>query len=150
MAFKSKMVGHDAVMRRLREIAPEAEKEVAVAQIEAAEELAGAIEDRAPIGQGPDAGDYRASIRGGRIADNPGADVFGQRKTKDPNATGVFANFKWRWIEFGTRERFRKNGASSGVMPRQPHIYPTFREHRKAIRRKVARAVNRALRKTRS
>lgn len=133
-------------MRRLRQLVPDAEKEVAKAQLEAAEELADAIEDRAPIGRGPDAGDYRASIKAGRLADAPGGSLMGSR-TKDPNATGVFANFKWRWIEHGTVERFRKNGASSGSMPRQPHIFPTFREHRKRIRRKIAGAMNRAVRR---
>jgi HK97 gp10 family phage protein len=147
MAIKARFLGREAVMRRLRKLVPDAEKEAAKAQLEAAEELAEAIEARAPIGRGDDAGDYRASIRGGRIADAPGKSVRGTRATKDPNATGVFANYKWRWIEFGTAERFKKNGASSGKMPAEPHIFPTYRAMKKKIRRKVAGGINEAVRR---
>lgn len=149
MAFKSKMLGRDAVMRKLRDLVPDAEKEAAKAQIEAADELAIAIKARAPVGRDEGAGDYRASIRGGRIAEAPERAVIGARRSKDPNATGVFANHKWRWLEFGTAERFKKTGASTGQMPAQPHIFPTFRQYRKKIRRKVATAINWAVRKAR-
>lgn len=159
MALKAQFLGRDAVMRRLGDLVPEAEKDIAAAQMEAAEDLAGEIESRAPIGDGPTAGDYRASIRAGRLADRAlDRRVGGQvlvtnagkqfRATKDPNATGVFASFKWRWIEFGTKERFRKSGASSGVMPRQPHVMPTYRAARPRIRRKIAAALRKAIRRT--
>jgi len=147
MAMKAKMLGRDAVMRRLRELVPEAEKEAAKAQLEAAQDLAKQIAARAPVGVDEGSGDYKASIRAGRLADNPGRDLVGTRRTSDPNAAGVFANYKWRWIEFGTKERFKRSGASTGAMPRQPHIFPTFRANRKRIRRKVANAINRAVRK---
>lgn len=140
------MLGRAAVMRRLNQLVPEAEKQLAEAQLEAAEDLAAAIRPRAPV----DEGEYRDSIRGGRVADNPGVAPAGLRQTKDKNATGVFANFKWRWIEFGTGERVQKTtGRRVGRMPAQPHIFPTFRAKRKAIRRKMANTVNKAIRKVR-
>lgn len=145
MAIKAKMLGRAAVMRRLNHLVPEAEKQLADAQLEAAVDLADAIRPRAPVNDG----EYRDSIRGGRLDDNPGAAPVGLRQTKDRNATGVFALFKWRWIEWGTKARFRKDGSSSGVMPAHPHILPTFRAKRKVIRRKMANAVNKAVRKFR-
>lgn len=155
MAFKAKMLGRDAVMRKLRELVPEAEKDLAVAQLEAAEDLAGAIADRAP----KDSGDYASSIEGARLADKPaGRRVGGKVRetqtgralgaTKDPNATGVFASFKWRWLEFGTAERIqKKTGRKVGRMPAQPHVFPTYRGKLKAIRRRMAGAVNKAVRR---
>lgn len=149
MAIKAKFMGREALTKRLRQLVPEIDLVTAAAQLEAAEDLAAAIEARAPLGEGDDAGDYRASIKGGRIADNPGKAVIGVSSTKDPNATGVFADFKWRWLEFGTAERtVKKTGKSSGRMPAQPHIFPTYRAKKKAIRRKVASAINRAVRRT--
>lgn len=147
MAMKATMMGRDAVMRRLRELVPDAEKEAAQAQLEAAEDLAKQIKARAPVGIDEGAGEYKASIRAGRLADNPGKQLVGRTPTKDPNATGVFADYKWRWIENGTKERFRKNGGATGMMPRKPHIFPTFRANRKRIRRKIANAINRAVRR---
>jgi HK97 gp10 family phage protein len=148
MAIKAKFMGREALMKRLRQLVPEIDQMVATAQLEAAEDLAAAIEERAPIGDGDDAGDYRASIKGGRIADHPGKAVIGTSDIKDKNATGVFANRKWRWLEFGTSERkVKKTGKSSGRMPAQPHIFPTYRAKKKAIRRKVSTAINRAVRR---
>lgn len=133
-------------MRKLNQLVPEAEKELAEAQLEAAVDLADAIRPHAPV----DDGDYQRSIRGGRVADNPGAAPIGLRRTKDKNATGVFADFKWRWIEFGTGERVQKTtGRRVGRMPAKAHIFPIFRAKRKAIRRKMAGAVNKAVRKVR-
>ncbi|MGN6146880.1 MAG: HK97-gp10 family putative phage morphogenesis protein [Mesorhizobium sp.] len=145
MAIKAKMLGREAVMRKLNQLVPEAEKELAEAQLDAAVDLADAIRPRAPV----DEGDYARSIEGARLADKPGTAVIGA-STKDKNATGVFADHKWRWIEFGTGERVQKTtGRRVGRMPAQPHIMPTYRAKIKAIRRKMAGAVNKAVRKVR-
>ncbi len=148
MAIRGKFVGREKLAKRLRTLVPDIDQEAAKAQLEAAEELAEAIEQRAPLGHGPSPGDYRASIRGGKLSDNPGAAVFGLRQTKDKNATGIFASFLWRWLEYGTAKRTVKStGKSSGKMEAQPHIFPTYRQHKKRIRRKVASAINRAVRR---
>lgn len=84
--------------------------------------------------------------------------------TKDPNAWGIFAEWYWRFIEFGTRAhvikarrggflrftkgdgtRVRARRVSHPGSPRQPHIFPTYRAYRKRIRRRVASAINKAL-----
>jgi len=145
MAIRAKFMGREKLAKRVRELVPDIDQEAAKAQLEAAEELAEAIEQRAPIGE---TGDYRSSIRGGKLSDNPGAAVFGLRQTKDKNATGIFASFLWRWLEYGTAQRTVKStGKSSGKMTAQPHIFPTYRQHQKRIRRKVANAINRAVRR---
>lgn len=143
--FKVKMLGREAVMRRLRQLVPDAEKEVAVEQLEAARELAGGIAARAPRGE---TGEYAASIQGDRLANRPDSATVGTRPTKDPNATGVFASHKWRWLEFGTAERVQKTtGRRVGRTPAQPHIFPTYRAMKKRIRRRIAGAVNKAVRR---
>lgn len=124
-------------MRKLRAIVPEAEKELAKAQLEGAQELATRIKGRAPARTG----DYRTSIQGDRLANRPKERAVGRGlkgQTKDPNATGVYAEFIWRFLEFGTVK-----------MPARPHIFPTYRAYKKKLRRKMAGAVNKAVRKAR-
>jgi HK97 gp10 family phage protein len=140
---RAKFEGRAKVMARLRNIVPGAEANLAVAQLEAAKELASAIRTRAPV----DTGTYRNSIQGDRLASRPaGRRVGGRLKatrvgkelsaTKDPNATGIFAEYIWRFLEFGTVK-----------MAARPHIFPTYRAMKPRIRRKMAGAVNKAVRK---
>lgn len=136
MAFRAKFEGREKVMARLRAITPTAEVELATAQLDAAKGLADKIRPRAPRRTGA----YAASIEGDKLTNRPnaGRSAVGLKgQTKDKNATGIFADFKWNWLEFGTVN-----------MARQPHIFPTFRQERRTIKRKMATAVNRALRKT--
>ena len=156
------MMGREALMRKLNQVVPEADKQLADAQLDAAKDLAGKISARAPT----DSGEYKASIEGGRLADRPGqASILGGRATKDKNATGVFAAWYWRFLEFGTSAhiiraknapalRFRGRGGQmvskeSVAHPgsaAQPHVFPTWRAFRKTARRQVAKAVNKAVR----
>jgi len=142
MRIKVKVEGRGALMARLRAIVPEAEKNLAVAQLEGAKELASRIKPRAPRNTGA----YAASIEGDRLSNRPGQRRVGGKvkstsagrelsATKDPNATGIFADFKWRWLEFGTVK-----------MAARPHIFPTYRAFKKQLRRKMASAVNKAVR----
>lgn len=164
MGVKAKMLGREATMRKLRKIVPEAETQLAAAQIEVAQEAAGKIAARAPVGE---TGEYKSSIEGARLADRPGRErVVGGQTTKDPNATGVFAAWFWRFLEFETAPHviraknapaLRFQGRDGGLIsresvnhpgtPAQPHIFPTWRAYRKTARRKMANAVNRAVRK---
>ncbi|HEX5933520.1 MAG TPA: HK97-gp10 family putative phage morphogenesis protein [Pseudorhizobium sp.] len=140
MAFKAKMLGRDKTMRLLNGIVPEAEKELAKAQIEAAQSVASKIKPRAP---GPRTGVYQASIQAARLADRPKERAVGggasNSNTKDPNATGVFADYIWRFLEFGTVK-----------MAKRPHIFPTWRQERKKVRSKMAAAVRKAVKKAKS
>ena len=154
-------------MRRLRALVPQAEKELAQAQLEGAQELADRIRPRAP-----GSGRYRASIQADRLANRPSKRAIGAKglkgQTKDPNATGVFADWRWRFLEYGTKAHviepktgeylvFRgKDGNLVSVRRvqhpgsvKQPHIFPTYRAYRKKLRRKMATAVNKAVRKAR-
>lgn len=136
MKVKAKFIGREALYARLRQLVPNAEKELAQAQLEGAIELANRIKPRAP---GPRTGQYQASIQGDRLANRPGKRAIGKGlkgATKDPNATGVFAEYIWRFLEWGTVK-----------MAAKPHIFPTYRAYRKKLRRKMAGAVNKAVRK---
>lgn len=140
MAFKAKMLGREKVTRLLNQIVPEAEKELAKAQLEGAQSVANKIKPRAP---GPRTGAYQASIQAARLADRPKERALGRgasnSNTKDPNATGVFADFIWRFLEFGTVK-----------MAKHPHIFPTWRQERKRVRRNMAAAVRKAVKKAKS
>lgn len=137
MAIKAKFLGREAVMKKLNAMLPDAERELAQAQMDVAREAASRIAARAPVGA---TGDYKASIQADRLADRPKNELLGAiRETKDKNATGVFAKFTWRFLEFGTVN-----------MVARPHIFPTWRAYRKTARRKMAAAVNKAVRKAKS
>lgn len=175
--FKGQWVGRERLMRRLSQLVPEAEKQLADAQLQAGEDLAEKIQSRAPVGV---SGEYKASIHAERLADSAGTRRVGGKikdttagkaiiKTKDKNAVGIYAGFIWRFLEFGTRAHtikakngpllvFKgKDGNNIAVpsvqhpgMPRQPHVFPTYRAEKKKIRRKMAAAVNKAVRKIKS
>lgn len=135
--MRAKFQSREKIMARLRAITPAAETELAAAQLDAAKDLADKIKRRAPRRTGR----YAASLVGAKLSSRPGGSLIGRGvkgRTKDKNATGVFGEFIWRFLEFGTVK-----------MARQPHIFPTYRAQKKAIRRKMANAVNKALRKTR-
>lgn len=160
--FQGKWIGRGNLYKALDDLVPAAQKQLAEAQMESAQELAERIRDRAPVG---DTGEYKASIKAARVADMPGKRQVGQKnKTKDPNAAGIYADYRWRWIEFGTRAHTikgknggnlvftTKDGKSISTRsvqhpgsPAQPHIFPTYRAFRKRIRRNMANAVNRAV-----
>lgn len=162
MAFKARITpqSRDAVMKRLRELVPEAEAAAATAQEASAKELAEAIRGRARRRSGT----YADSIVAGKIAGrNDGGKPIGIEATKDPNAWGIFASFIWRFLEFGTRPHVIKaknkpnlvfNIAGKRVVTKQvvhpgnkafPHIFPTYRAMKKRIRRRVANAINKAI-----
>ena len=138
MKIKAKFEGREAVARRLQQLVPEAAKNLADTQLEVAKELANRIKPRTP---GPRSGRYMASIQGDKLSNRPGEKSVKRGlkgRTKDANATGIFAEFIWRFLEFGTVK-----------MAAKPHIFPTYRAYRKTIRRKMAGAVNKAVRKAR-
>lgn len=161
MKVKAKFANRDDVMKRLRAIVPAAEAELAKTQIEVTQELANRIRARAP--RSPGGGDYAQSIQADRLVSRPSGQalISAPRGTKDPNATGVFADYIWRFLEFGTAPHnvakgggtvkgkiSLRNGGGIGHpgTTAQPHIFPTYRAYRKTIRRKMASAVNRAVR----
>ena len=111
--FKAKFEGRDKVMARLRKLVPNAERELAEAQLDSAVQLAQAIAARAPVRTGR----YRASIHGARLSGHKkgqGVGIGLRGGTKDKNATGVFALFYWRFLEFGTRQ----HGAAAACVSR--------------------------------
>ena len=166
MAIKAKFVGREKLTQKLREIAPAVEVEYAKAIETGAKELADAIRARAPRGT---KGEYANSIEAARVADRPGQKMVGIEQTKDPNAWGIFANYIWRFLEYGTKAHIIKPkrtkrlvfetsdgetvSASQVKHPGQtarPHIFPTYRAMRKRVRSRVTRAINKAVKKVAS
>ena len=158
MAIKAKIQGRESLNRRLRQLVPEAEKNAAEAKQQIARDAAEAIASRAPIGPTVDkltgrarkAGAYRSSIKGGFQRDLKGGIGIGQTKSKDPDAAGVYAEYIWRFLEFGTKPHVNKGAAPGTQHPgtaKQPHVFPTWRAMQKKARRKINAAVNKAVRK---
>lgn len=161
MVFKAKVLGREALTRRLNDLAPNIEKYTAVEKKAAGDDLADAVRLRAPTGETLD---YMESIQADVIADRPAQELMGIRATKDPTAVGLFAKFIWRFLEFGTRpHNVAKGGgtvlgkkqteASGAIMHpgsiAKPHIFPTYRAMKPKIRNRIRNAVNRAIRETR-
>ena len=158
--IKSSVLGREALTKRLNDLVPEAEKQAQKAKLEVSVEAARLMAGRAPV----DTGEYRNSIVGGYQRDHPGTALAGVTPSKDKDATGIFAPFFWRFLEFGTRAHlikskggeplaFQVNGADEfasvvnhPATPAQPHIFPTWRAYRPKAKRKIAEAVNKAVR----
>ncbi|TPL36743.1 HK97 gp10 family phage protein [Mesorhizobium sp. B2-4-8] len=162
MAFKTTIVGREALQRRLDELVPEASKAAAVAKLEVAREAANRIASRAPIGA---TGVLKDSIIGARQADMPGAKAIGSNQSKDPDATGVYADFTWKFVEHGTAPHkimaknkpalvFRGKGGGPLIVAEevnhpgsraQPFVFYTWKAYRKAAKAKIARAISKAV-----
>lgn len=145
MAFKTKVLGRDALSRKLNSLVPAAEAATAKAKIEVAQEAARLIEAKAPR----KSGDYRRSIKGERQADNPTKQPIGGVQSKDPDATAVYAEYIWRFLEFGTKPHLNKGQFAGTQHPgttAQPHVFPTWRAFRPKALRKVRNALNKAVR----
>jgi len=158
MAIMAELKGRDALMRRLNQLAPNVEKYAAEAKLQAAEEAAELMRERAPAGATLE---YRESFSGERLANNPNKQPVGIAQTKDPSAAGVFAEYIWRFLEFGTAPHStvkgggtvlgKKNAAANGKgmhpgTAAQPHIFPTWRAYKKKASAKIRAAVNKAVR----
>lgn len=164
MVLRAKVLGREALMKRLRQIAPDAERKAEVAKLEVVNDAASKIAAKAP--RSPGGGKYAASIRGGYQRDSVGLTSFGGKASKDPDATGVYGDYIWRFLEFGTAASTKGHrvGArstdvnqhkSEGRFARrthpgtaaQPHIFPTWRSLKPAARKKINAAINKAVRK---
>lgn len=132
---ESQLKNRQQVMDALSQVAPGIQQRLADVQMDIGNDLATAIQQRAPVRTGK----YRASIHAELLDANPEDKryIFGAR-TNDPNAVGVYGLYIWRFLEFGT-----KTGT-----PAQPHIMPTYRMKKRQMRRRMANVVNRAVRKS--
>lgn len=161
MALKAKIQGRAALMRRLNELAPNAQKYSAEAKLEVAKEAADLISAAAPF----DTGDYMYNVKGERQADNPHLAPVVGKTSKDPDATAVYAPWIWRFLEFGTKAHTIKAknkptlkfaGADGGVVSKaqvshpgtaaQPHVFPTWNEFKPRAKKRISAAINRAVR----
>lgn len=159
--MRAKFVGREVLTEKLRKLVPNAEKEYAQAIETSAKELANSIRSRAPR----DSGEYVASINADKLSNRTGKSQVGIQQTKDQNAWGIYANYIWRFIEYGTKSHIIKaknakrlfwrtdagNSATAAQVSHpgqaaQPHIFPTYRAMRKRIRSRVARSINKAVR----
>ena len=148
MALSAKIQGRAALMRRLNELAPNAEKYAAEAKLEIVKEAADKISADAPH----DTGDYMSNIKGERQADNPHLAPVTGRTSKDPDACAVYAPFIWRFLEFGTQPHENKGRFAGTQHPgtaAQPHIFDNWREFKPTAKKRINAAINRAVKEAR-
>lgn len=159
MALKAKVLGREALTRRLNELAPNVEKAIEPVKLQIAKDAARQIAAKAPV----NTGEYAQSISAGYLRDNPGKEQVGVTQTKDPSAAGVFAPWFWHFLEFGTAPHSTAPGGGTdsgklaaadapGMHPgtsAQPHVFPTWRAYRKSAMRKMRAAINKAVRDAR-
>lgn len=153
MAISAELKGRDALMRKLESLAVDIDKYAADAKLAAAEELAEAIRVRAPTGATLE---YRESIAADRVSNRPNQRAIGIQQTKDPTAAGVYAEWIWHFLEFGTAPHNTAKGGGTKKhkgpvhmhpgTPAQSHIFPTYRAMKKSIRKRILAAVNKAVR----
>lgn len=159
--MSAQLKGRESLMRRLNQLAPNIEKYSAEAKMKAAQQLADEIRARAPTGATLE---YMESLDGDLLTSRPAQEGVNIAATKDPQATGIFARFIWRFLEFGTAPHSTAKGGATvlgkkqalankaGMHPgsvAQPHIFPTYRAMKPKIRRMIMAAVNKAVREAR-
>lgn len=156
--FNAKLEKREVYERRLNAVAPKADQYLRDSEMEAGEFLADRVKSRAPRGS---TGAYARSIHANRLSDEPAATAKNKFiKTKDKNAVGLFADFIWRFLEFGTSQHSvgkgsvkKKGRHTGGVHPgtaAQPHIFPTYRANRKTIRKIVRKGLTRAVKEAKN
>lgn len=158
MVLKMKVLGREALTKRLRELAPKAIEAMDKTKMEVAQEAAAAIAARAP----KNTGNYAASIKAEFQSANADKEVLGGRKSKDPTAVGIYGSYIWRFLEFGTKastaeaprrdRRYKTRGVMTqgkgphAATPAHPHVFPVWRGMRKKALSKIRRALHKGIR----
>lgn len=148
MAIRAKVISSAKLKRRLRVFVPDAEKEMDTAKLTSMADVAAKIAARAPY----KTGEYHDSIEAGLVSANPAARKRpGYRKPKDGNAVGIFGNFIWRFLEFGTAPHVNGGMFEGSEHPgtnAKPHVFPTWRANRNAVKKAVRQGLNKAVKKS--
>lgn len=164
MAFKATIIGREALTRKLESLTPGVTEAAAKAKLEVAREAANRIAAAAPTGA---TGAYKDSIIGARQADMPGHKPLNGQSSKDPDATAVYADFVWKFLEYGTKLHVIKgkngkklsfigaNGKRVSVdavvhpgATAEPHVFPTWKAYRKTAKAKISKAISAAVKKS--
>jgi HK97 gp10 family phage protein len=129
--IKAEWKNREGVMQELQRVAPAVASALAEAQLKVAKDLAKRVKLYAPERTGR----YKDSIIGAKLSEHPDKKLVGAVGVpKDPNATGLFASYLWRWLEFGTVK-----------MKARPHIFPVYRARKPYMLRKLRLTVNNAV-----
>ena len=98
--------------------------ETADGVVEIGEMIVKDMRTRIPIG--PTGNLHRRGIRAGAFKR-----ALFQKRGGDKSHAFVARHYRWgphaHFLEYGTTKRFKKNGQSTGTMPRKPFFHPTVR-----------------------
>ncbi|WP_028753715.1 HK97 gp10 family phage protein [Rhizobium leucaenae] len=158
MALKAKILGREALTAKLDQLAPAATKYANAAKLAVAEEAAEKMRDAAPRGATLE---YAESIAGDLLKNHPDAKQVGITPTKDPDAAGIFAEWIWNFLEFGTAPHNTAPGGGTALgqathtagggtqhpgTQAQAHIFPTWRSYKKTAKQKIQAAIRKGVR----
>jgi len=158
MALKATVLGRSALMAKLDKVAPGATKYANDAKLQIAEEAAEKMRDAAPRGATLE---YAESISGDLLKNHPNAKQVGITQTKDPDAAGIFADWIWHFLEFGTAPHNVAAGGGTALgkaslaggggiqhpgTRAQPHIFPVWRSFRKTAKQRIQTALRKGIR----
>lgn len=160
MAMKAKIQGREALTRKLNNMAPNANKYAAEEKLAIAKEAAERMASSAPS----KSGEYRASIQGDFQRNRSNHKKIGggdYQNTKDPDATGIFADYIWRFLEHGTKyspgegprqdRRYKRRVMMTKVKKGHaatrpfPHIYANWRAMRDESKKRIHLAIIRGI-----
>jgi len=126
LSVKTKMRNKDRLHRKLSKLVDGLDGQMQKDMEKGAEELADTVRSFAPV----KTGEYKNSIKAKKV------DQFTDRTSGDTysnvNAWGLYANYIWRFLEFGTKK-----------MLSRPHIFGPYR----ILRRRIKGRIHRGLRK---
>jgi hypothetical protein len=142
--------GKDRLFRKLKMLAPEAEKELTIANGESAREMVSNAQNFVPVRTG--------ALRDSIVATPPGAlpPIYSQGGDRDSAKTAwlvTAGNSKVRYghlVEFGTQPHVNAGempGTQNPGAPAQPFFYPAHRLIRRRHKSKAGRALSRSIKK---
>lgn len=96
---------------------------------------------------------YLAPVgRTGNLADSIGIEKPSIKRVSEvgeirvgPRRSGRYRGFHAHLNEYGTKERTRKNGGSTGIMPKKPFMKPAFDQTNGTLLRKVDEILSRKM-----
>lgn len=137
MSVTAKVTRREKLARKILQLVPAAEQELAKAALTGAEEVIGLAKQYAHPA-------IKGSGRARLVTGRTGAAAAATGRTGAVAAEAAFTDNRAHWFEFGTQERFHESGKSTGRMPATPALFPAYRILKRRVTGRMSRAVSKA------